>query len=291
MPGTSPLNTTDAFMKYFRQGVVFQGLSPVILPTDRNVINSASTDFINEVKAVSVPKYCIVLALAKNIGSIQNKILKEVNGNFDRITKKRLPYPRPLWIENSDITNSDWFCGGEYNINRQKGKITKNMCTPVERNPGSGWYSYIDVDVTTLPIGTGTIKVFANLFDAKAGFSVPNTNIIVLRTKNLGRTVSDSIQTKTILHEVGHQLGQVVDGRHQLPDPSPTLYTGRGYNGNHCYLGIGAKLSTEQYNASDIKHSKCVMYGDVNNNSKDYFCTNCITGIKKVDLSVFPIKR
>lgn len=164
-------------------------------------------------------------------------------------------------------------------------KIPGEKCTSVPSSSALPQQSNtVQIDVSALPHATGTIELVVNIVDRmRAGISFYGGNLICVCTKAWWATINTKMQNEVIVHELGHKMGMVADGRGKLPDRTVSLYDdAKGHRGNHCFYGLSA-AQTRYDSDADLSGSKCVMYGATNNLSD--FCVNCAPAVLKVDLS------
>lgn len=163
--------------------------------------------------------------------------------------------------------------------------IPLDRCTPVPNSSASPQAAQeVRVDVSALPHATGTIELVVNIVDRmRAGISFPGGNLICVCTKAWWSNIDTKMQNKVIVHELGHKMGMVANGKGKLPDKIVSLYDDeKGHRGNHCFYGLSATQARYDSDA-DLSGSKCVMYGAANNLSD--FCVNCAPAVLKLDLS------
>ncbi|MFC4929977.1 hypothetical protein [Massilia sp. GCM10023247] len=162
--------------------------------------------------------------------------------------------------------------------------IPGEKCTPLPSSSALPQQSnVVRIDVSALPHATGTIELVVNIVDRmRGGISFFDGNLVCVCTKAWWSTVVTKMQNEVIIHELGHKMGMVSDGRGKLPDRSISLYNdAKGHRGNHCFYGLSVNQARYDSDA-DLNGSKCVMYGATNDRSD--FCVNCAPAVRKVDL-------
>lgn len=188
--------------------------------------------------------------------------------------------PRPLWknlVPGEEWWNSCVFTpeGGGTPID-----IAEAKCVPF----GGDEAYWVQVDVTTLPAGKGTIDLNVNVVEWMAGGLAfgGTSNVICVCTRAWWKPMPITEQECVLNHEMGHKIQMVADGQSNRPDKVSTHYdSSKGHIGNHCFFGC-APGQTIYATVANHAISKCVMYGQVN--KKTEFCTNCAPAIIKVDL-------
>jgi hypothetical protein len=122
------------------------------------------------------------------------------------------------------------------------------------------------------------IKVFNSIGGSSTG------NWILTTWKDPSEVAS---ATYTILHELGHSLGQAATSNADtpgLPATHPNQYDGHGHQGSHCSFGLpSGKKDTEDYGTLLLKdppiHGKCIMWGGTAKGFRfdeaNTFCADC----------------
>ncbi|MCH9680711.1 MAG: hypothetical protein K0V04_04685 [Deltaproteobacteria bacterium] len=137
----------------------------------------------------------------------------------------------------------------------------------------------VEVDVSKLPRGRGTITLTVNIVDMmRGGLAYPGTNLVVVCTKAWWVPKNTTDQNQIMIHEVGHKVYMVSDGTGKLPDKPAKHYTGRGHRGDHCHQGIALATTF-----SSTTGTTCVMFGATNGVST--FCSDCSPAVVKMDIS------
>ena len=142
----------------------------------------------------------------------------------------------------------------------------------------------VRVDVTALPVGTGTLTLRVHVVDRmRGGLSFAGGNLICICTKAWWNTISTANQNATIVHELGHTFGMVANGGAKGPDKTASWYDStKGHVGDHCFHGNAAgqpRYDRVEHNAA----AQCVMYGA--GIGKSAFCPDCVPSLRKVDFS------
>jgi hypothetical protein len=188
---------------------------------------------------------------------------------------------RILW--NEIVPGESWFMSGEFVPEGDSAREKVLMLRadmfegiPIDKsNPKM--MTAVRVDVTKLPKGRGTITFsILPVGSMRAGLSYPG-NIICVCTKAWWRPLTEQQQNQVAVHEIGHQLGMVPEGKAGL-DRVPTQYIGKGHVGSHCHKGL--EMLTI-YTKSE--GSECVMFGQTN--GRTAFCAECGMSVVKQDLS------
>jgi hypothetical protein len=120
------------------------------------------------------------------------------------------------------------------------------------------------------------------VFNSIGGSSTGNWFLTTWKTP---QSVEDA--THTLLHELGHSLGQAASSNADtpgLPASHPNHYTGHGHQGDHCAFGLPARYVNEEDYAKLIfkkppVHGNCIMWGGVGKGFRyaeaSTFCADC----------------
>lgn len=140
------------------------------------------------------------------------------------------------------------------------------------------------------------------------GWSIRGRGVTVVAT--LGHWVKDDDSLGAILlHELGHFLGMVANGKKLAPTAPPHYYTKKGHVGPHCSSGVLPR-GTLQFAGARARSSgffktywsgapQCVMFGataatdgpGVVRPIPEHFCDECKPVVKKLDLSAEALKH
>jgi type VI secretion system secreted protein VgrG len=183
-----------------------------------------------------------------------------------------------LW--HSLVPGEGWFV--EAKFHKTGGGVTDIPEAKVTGKGSGDKLNKVEVDVASLPAGTGKIKVKVHVVDLFAGgVSLGGSNKVCVCTRAWWGNSSNADQQQTIIHEVGHTTGMVANATGNLPDKVATHYADKGHKGDHCYKGCAAGAAN--YNTSaNLAASQCSMFGSLN--GKNAFCDNCAKAVKKLDL-------
>ena len=183
---------------------------------------------------------------------------------------------RSLWKDL--VPGEGWFVSGSYipDGGGPAQNILEASCTALPE--GDQDCSGVLVDVSSLPAGTGTIRLQVNVVDRmRGGLTFPGGNLICICTKAWWQGIDQTEQNATAVHEAGHKVG---DGTGKLPDKVATQYSNKGHVGNHCYYDLPVM---DSYVGAE--HSQCVMFGEAGDHPPTAFCPNCAPAVRKMDLS------
>jgi hypothetical protein len=164
-------------------------------------------------------------------------------------------------------------------------QIPQDKCQTAPRKQGSQEAAQqVRIDVSALPSLTGSIELFVNVVDyMRGGMAYQGVNVICVCTMAWWKTIDEHVQNQVIVHELGHKIGMVPNGRGKGPDKPSTWYDdSKGHVGNHCFNGLPPNLANYAGDF-DERQIKCVMYGASSNRSE--FCANCSPIVCKVDIS------
>jgi hypothetical protein len=160
-------------------------------------------------------------------------------------------------------------------------KIDLANCSPVPENKGvADPCNKVKIKVSDLPDATGKIILEVNWINRmRGGLSFVGNNLICIASRGWWKDLPAANQNQTMIHELGHKIGMVSDGKGKLPDKCANLYTGKGHVGEHCHQGVPEKDSYAK------EKGTCVMFGSSNDKRKPEFCTDCAPAVKKMDIS------
>ncbi len=263
---------------------------------DSNTFKSLARTAYNTSTAGAKEPYCVTVGYTdhlavknkgalrkKNVdfGSGKPKVLINIRGKGLNVATVK---ERPLWKD--IVKGDDWFISCKYKLDGGGTwkDIPQKKCVAKQkpRYP-KGYCNNVEIDVSSLPAGKGTIRLEVNWVDRmRGGLSFGGGSLVCICTRAWWQDISTTEQNQTLIHEVGHKVGMVADGSGNLPDKVSTHYKDKGHVGNHCYNGNSGGLST--YNSADAgRKSVCVMFGATNGKTK--FCGNCHPVVRKLDIS------
>ncbi|MDO7843971.1 hypothetical protein [Sphingomonas immobilis] len=192
---------------------------------------------------------------------------------------------RSLWQK--IVTGESWFVSASYQANRPAPGRPRPAAIPIPPDkvaPGTAAddAQSLEIDVSGLPAGTGTITVHVNLVDRwRAGLALGGAANICVCTRAIWQDQTLAEQAGTAIHEIGHKVHMVAAGTGIQPDKVATQYTGHGHAGPHCFNGAPAG-EANYATTPNTNASICVMFGTINGHNE--FCANCAPAMKKVDL-------
>ncbi len=213
-----------------------------------------------------------------NVGPGKPAVRIQVKG--DGLTNPAVK-TRSLWM--NLVPGESWLVDAEFHP--QGGGATTDLKAKCKAVPvGADNCSTVEVDVSSLPAGSGVVKVTVNWVDRmRGGLALGNNNAALVCTRAWWRDKPNDEQVHVMIHEVGHKVQMVADGTGIRPDKVKTHYdSSKGHVGDHCYKGNADGQA--RYDApTDAANAQCVMYGSTNPNLE--FCGNCTPAVRKVDLS------
>jgi hypothetical protein len=189
---------------------------------------------------------------------------------------------RYLWKDL--VPGEGWFVSATYSPDsgERDVAIPEAKCTALAL--GSSACTSVSIDVTSLPVGTGSIMLVVDWVDRmRGGLSFGEGNAVCICTRAWWLDRDAATQNQVLIHEVGHQVGMVASGTGRQPDRVSTHYDGRkGHVGDHCHHGIPPGQA--RYDRMvDLTAARCVMYGMTTSHTA--FCSNCAPAVRKVDIS------
>jgi hypothetical protein len=188
---------------------------------------------------------------------------------------------KPLW--NDIVSGEDWYKSASFipDDGSAPVNIGRAECTAVPVAPGSSECRDVEVDVSVLAAATGSIQIECRLVDRfRGGVSYgDDKSLIALCTRAWWKPKSEASQNATLVHEIGHKLLLVPNGRKGL-DKTPKHYERHGHKGNHCATG----LTPTQVALPSYKNVQgtCVLFGASRNLA---YCPDCAKAARKVDMS------
>lgn len=298
---TMAIDLTTFTDEYDKHNITFKGLPSLNIAYMHNIGNRADSEtFKNHIQtayaastAPTKTPYCTIIGYTDHLAVKDvNQKIPLVNVTGGAATSITIPVVNTLgkkYVLWKDIVpGEDWFvecyfikAGGTL---ANKVNIAKEKCTPIQNTLHAVEYcDSVSVDISSLPAEAGTITLKVNWVNRmRGGLSFGGTNIVAICTKAWWKSIDNTRQNQTIIHEMGHQLGMVADGGGKLPDKTSYFYDNtKGHIGEHCHYDIAA--GQDRYDSDmDRINSKCVMYGATN--WKSDFCPECAKALKKVDL-------
>lgn len=222
-----------------------------------------------------------------------------------------LPGSHALWFDFDDI--DDKKKGGKGIWLRRRVVFDDGKETPVrldwenvELGPKTGkWCQKIKVTIPKelrhkvksrkghLILRVKVIKGFSG------GYSDPMANFITVCSHAWHKDRDDTERKQTLLHEVGHKVGMVPDGKGIAPNAPPSLYgeirTGpkansRGHQGPHCGKGATWNAAQKKWSGRPL----CIMFGSnasSTHSRKPEFCSDCADALRKVDVDSRVLKN
>lgn len=185
----------------------------------------------------------------------------------------------PLWRD--IVPGEGWFISASYTPDGGGAAIPINEPQCVPSSP-TGYSARVNIDVTGLPAGTGTISLTLNWVDRmRGGISLGGSPTVLICTRAWWQDIGTAEQNQTLVHELGHQFGMVPEGTGSSLDRHADQYTGSGHVGSHCHHGVPTK--TNYGDSASNTASTCVIFGATN--GKLAYCSLCAPQVRKVDLT------
>lgn len=222
----------------------------------------------------------------------------------DEVLEIPVPGNKALWFDFDDIDDAKR--GGKGTWLRHRVVFDDGKSTPVrldwanvELGPKTGkWYKKIKVTIPKdlrhkvkarkghLVLQVKVVKGFSG------GYSDPMANFITVCQYAWHKKIDDTARMQTVLHEVGHKVGMVPDGKGIAPNAPPNLYgeirTGprannRGHQGPHCGKGATWNATKQEWSGRPL----CIMFGSNASSTHDRkpeFCSDCEEALRKMDI-------
>lgn len=287
--------------EYAKHGIIFKEEPSWEIPHQPNIKNNKETQMLNveifksysKSNCQQISPYCVgivyvdQLAIKKAGLSIKYNSIKGGSKKYITIPIIDNTTALPCFLWNNVDPAESWYV--ECYFIKNGGKYTDKInipetCCKIEQSPGApnGYYDKVKIDISKLPKETGYIELKVDCVERMRGgvaLSGPFP-VAVVCTRAWWAKIPDSKQNNIAIHEIGHKLGMVSDGKSGLPDKPKYYYQGLGHIGNHCHNGIAPGLNS--YRTQGI-NSICVMFGEVTQHSS--FCKDCAEVLKKIDLS------
>lgn len=199
----------------------------------------------------------------------------------------------------------EWFVNGSCEYTTAAGRTRKiylgreMLTVGADRRSVDVAFSAAQLDEARLDAGTATldVRVAIRLRLAKnmSGETYPDYKLIVLATERDGTAFTDDHVKIAIIHEIGHMMGMVHDGRgRHLDKPNPdTYYSGQGQDdAPHCNTGATYTAPRRDGDPHVWTGTQgCVMYGAARRDttagpySPLTYCAGCSAVVRKIDLS------
>lgn len=302
MEGISVSDISTVIGEYEKHGITMKKITSIAIPHRYNVDGSSEEEneaFTAELQALfstsaevqAKSPYCLLFTFTETsaMRESQNLIAFDIEGGSQHPVRLDAINPQanlrsPLW--NGINPNEDWFIecyfvedGGSYEdkipINRSKLSVLHFPDAPPEFCPA------VNVDISELPPVTGALVLRADcLLNMCDGYAMQDYPFVIIPKKSWWVEKSAEEQNQTLIHEVGHMLHMVTDGKASLPDKTPYHYTNKGHTGPHCHNGLPDDM--ENYMGYG-KYAKCVMFGSPTKETA--FCPECAIAVRKLDLS------
>ena len=297
----SNLNIAEA--EYEKHGIDFTILPAVNIPHMPNIGNRADkSQFKNSVisaystsQGPSKGKFGITVAYTDHLAvKATNKRVPKYNVTGGSASPINMPIEdsnhksKSLW--NNIVPGEDWFVSCYFlknggNPSTDKIIIPKSKCTPIQKvGAATDNCNYVDIDVSWLPVETGTVYLYVNWVGRmRGGLAFGGTNIVAICTRAWWKNISTQTQNVIVIHELGHKFNMASDGdaTKKLPDAIPNYYYQKG---GHCHAGVTVSAGTTNYHKRSFNLSaSCIMFG-MTKRSRSGFCSDCSIAIKKVDL-------
>ncbi|GAP36237.1 hypothetical protein ABXN37_13875 [Piscinibacter sakaiensis] len=187
---------------------------------------------------------------------------------------------RALWRDL--VPGESWFVSCSYQPNGGGAPVTIDpaQCTP---STASGYSDRVDIDVSGLPAGTGSVTLTVNWVDRmRAGISLGGSPTVLVCTRSWWTDETTAAQNEVLVHELGHHFGMVPEGTDPGLERHDKQYIDRGHVGSHCREGTAALVA--DFNAAGASDgASCVMFGSTNGHKA--FCSLCAPQVRKVDLT------
>jgi hypothetical protein len=303
MTGMPPPDFSAFVTEYSRHGIDLAGLVAKEIPAMPNIGSDAdSNTYEQRVKGGfgSSPgnakkPHCVALGITGHLAfKNADKPLPEMTADASGPDAEVVQVPaqvanlvggglglKSLWKDL--VPGESWFVSGTFE--KAAGgsvAITEAMCTPLAARGNDKDFRWINVDVSQLPAGGGIIKLKVNVVDRwRNGLSFGGGNLICIASKVMWRDREAAEMNQTLIHEMGHKVGMVCDGKGSAPDAPDLRYTERGHVGPHCHKGL---VLADDFRVV-TSGAGCVMFGASVTGRPNEFCDLCTPAVRKVDIS------
>lgn len=206
--------------------------------------------------------FCFVVTLVDQMAASGRKKIEELNLTIKKGKPISVLILKDIWLnlDKPDIPEAKWLFSAKF-VEDTTGKIFDliNYVTPDGKHT-------VKVDTSNLPDkAKGKIELDVKIVDRfRTGLSF-NKNLICIATRVFWEQRIDGDMKQTLVHEAGHKIGMVANGKGKLPKKQTTHYYMRG---DHCNSNINT----------------CVMYESIHPNVNNRFCSVCNKSIAKLDL-------
>lgn len=255
--------------------------------------------------------FCFVVVCSKMIGSSKDVTFKypftlwgKLFARGDEELEVTIPGDQALWFDIDDIDDKkdggqgDWLVS-EITFNDGKAAPIQLSRADVTLGPKTGrWHQKIKVKLKAdlrykIKKREGMLEIAVKVVGGfSGGYSDPMANFITIGSAGWEAAYSEAKKVQILIHEVGHKVGMVADGRDRAPAAAPNLYghirTGpnsnnKGHSGPHCEKGITYTAATKTWAGTP----GCVMFGATSGGGKatpKTFCSDCDNVVRKLDL-------
>lgn len=262
-------------------------------------------------KLKNLHPFTFVVVCSKMIGSTKDLTFKipftlwgKMFKKGDEVLEVTLPGDKALWFGVDDL--DDQKNGGKGLWLKSRVKFDDATGAPillddadVVLGPATGrWYQKIRVTLKgdlrnqvlwrrgMLELSVLTVGGFSG------GYSDPMANFITIGSAGWDAAYSESKKVQILIHEVGHKVGMVADGKGPAPAAPPNLYghigTGpnannKGHQGPHCEKGMTYAAGTGSWTGTP----GCVMFGATSGGghaTPKTFCADCEKVVRKLDV-------
>jgi hypothetical protein len=212
---------------------------------------------------------------------------------------------RYLWygMDDADDRKKEWLIGAEFSPESGGPPIgipAENVTVAGSPKYSLGGYSSVTVKFTEEILQRklfsttklkGTLRLLLNVVDGfSLGWSYNVLNLIVVATKSRWEPLDLKDLLPTLVHEMGHKVGMVADGKGNSPDKPADFYHESadalkydGHVGRHCKKGCVYHAGSDSWTGAP----GCVMFGaDAvgSNPAPGTFCPECGKIVRKLDL-------
>lgn len=297
-------------MKYYKNVRSFLPWASTAAAGRRDMFKQAKVGY----KLKKLHPFCFVIVCSNMIGSPKDVKFTYPFTLYGKLFRKRdeeleitVPGDKALWFGVDDIDDAK--NGGKgvwlnYEVKFDYGQATPILLDKgdVTLGPKTGrWYQKIKVNLKKdlrhwVKTRKGTLELRVKIVGGfSGGYSDPMANFITIGSAGWQAAYPESKKVQILIHEVGHKVGMVADGKGRAPAAPPNLYgniretvgaqkeNNKGHSGPHCEKGMTYNGTAKTWSGTP----GCVMYGATASGghaAPKTFCSDCEKVVRKLDV-------